>query len=118
MHQLNAKRTWEVAAEAVRHLSSYDLAPIQHPAAYINHIIKHFTPGVAGGAGGVGSGGSGVASGQIRLASVPISTKVRRWKGRGRTGSQQWQSMRKGHGGRPPGLDCCYNMRLSVAEPA
>lgn len=31
-HQLNAKRTWEEAADAVRHLANYDLASIQHPA--------------------------------------------------------------------------------------
>jgi hypothetical protein len=74
VHQLNAKRTWEEAAEAVRHLASYDLAPIQHPAAYINHIIKH-TPGAAN---GTGSASAGAPNGQIRLASVPISTKVRR----------------------------------------
>jgi len=98
VHQLNAKRTWEEAADAVRHLASYDLATIQHPAAYINHVVKHYN--AAG--GGVGSVGSGFAtvSGQIRLASVPISTKVRLcaggslWEG----GRVRWWGW-KGYGG-------------------
>lgn len=77
-HQLNSKKTWEEAADAVRHLANYDLASIQHPAAYINHIIKHYNPGGAGGmgAGAAGASGGGAMGGQIRLASVPISTKA------------------------------------------
>jgi hypothetical protein len=32
VHQLNAKKNWEEAADAVKHLATYDLAAIQHPA--------------------------------------------------------------------------------------
>lgn len=47
--------------------------PSLPPAAFINHAIKHFSPG--GGAAPSGGGPKIVAGG--RLASVPISTKVR-----------------------------------------
>jgi hypothetical protein len=135
VHQLNAKRSEEEAVAAVRHIAHYDLANIQHMAAYLNHLVKHYNhnaaaaaaaasdngsltggaPGAAGGptaataapsarpgASGVAQGGSlgstlggsrtsggstaaasagaggnlGAFGGQIRLASVPVSTKA------------------------------------------
>ncbi len=78
--QLNSKRTEDTAIAAVRHIANYDIASIQHMAAYINHIIKHFnTPNGASYPGTAPTGGAssiGVYGGQIRLASVPVSAKA------------------------------------------
>lgn len=103
VHQLNAKRSEEEAVAAVRHIAHYDLANIQHMAAYLNHLVKHYNhtaaaaaaaaaaaenmangaaglagagstagPGGAAGrggssAGGVGANGSLVGTGQLLL---------------------------------------------------
>eukprot|EP00879_Flechtneria_rotunda_P002224 GHRR01002410.1.p1 GENE.GHRR01002410.1~~GHRR01002410.1.p1 ORF type:complete len:1011 (+),score=410.17 GHRR01002410.1:278-3310(+) len=134
VHQLNTKRSEGEAVAAVRHIANYDLANIQHMAAYLNHLVKHYNHAAAsesgntsaahmavngmsgmgstgsangssisqsvllgqqpsslgstlGGSGksnsgsgataGAAAGGSslGAYGGQIRLASVPVSTK-------------------------------------------
>jgi hypothetical protein len=148
VHQLNAKRSEDEAVAAVRHIAHYELGTIQHMAAYLNHLVKHYNHnaaaaaaaaaaadttvglsnalaaaaaaavaantaaavhgsgataatmqqllgagmlggngtlgstvgagrGAAGGGGAVGgAAGLGAYGGQIRLASVPVSTKA------------------------------------------
>jgi hypothetical protein len=55
IHQLTSKRSEAEALEAVRSIRQYELSNIQHMAAYINHVIKHYNP-TAGESGTAGSG--------------------------------------------------------------
>jgi hypothetical protein len=65
MHQLNAKRSEEEAVAAVRHIAHYDLANIQHMAAYLNHLVKHYNHGAAAAAA---AAAEGMAHGTAGLA--------------------------------------------------
>lgn len=71
LHQLSIKKSEEEACGAVRAVATYDLANIQHMAAYLNHVIKHYNP-----AGEHGGAVVGASAGMIRLASTPISCKA------------------------------------------
>jgi hypothetical protein len=44
VHQLAARRSEAEAVAAVRSIAQYELGSIQHMAAYLNHIIKHYAP--------------------------------------------------------------------------
>jgi hypothetical protein len=48
VHQLAARRSEAEAVAAVRSIAQYELGSIQHMAAYLNHIIKHYMPPGAG----------------------------------------------------------------------
>jgi hypothetical protein len=65
MHQLNAKRSEDEAVAAVRHIAHYDLANIQHMAAYLNHLVKHYNHGAAAAAA---AAAEGMAHGTAGLA--------------------------------------------------
>ncbi|WIA08480.1 hypothetical protein OEZ85_007916 [Tetradesmus obliquus] len=58
VHQLNAKRSEEEAVAAVRHIAHYDLANIQHMAAYLNHLVKHYNHGAAAAAAAAAADGA------------------------------------------------------------
>jgi hypothetical protein len=65
----------------VRALSAYDLASIAHPAAYINHVVRHYSAaaggvGVGAAAGAAGAGGPPPPPGHIRLVSTPIAPQA------------------------------------------
>jgi hypothetical protein len=47
VHQLNAKHSEEEAVAAVRHIAHYELGSIQHMAAYLNHLVKHYNHNAA-----------------------------------------------------------------------
>jgi hypothetical protein len=65
VHQLNAKRSEEEAVAAVRHIAHYDLANIQHMAAYLNHLVKHYNHSAAAAAA---AAAEGMAHGAAGLA--------------------------------------------------
>jgi hypothetical protein len=69
MHQLNAKRSEEEAVAAVRHIAHYDLANIQHMAAYLNHLVKHYNHGAAA-AAAAAAAAEGMAHGSSGLAGI------------------------------------------------
>uniref|UniRef100_A0A383VQL5 Heterogeneous nuclear ribonucleoprotein Q acidic domain-containing protein n=1 Tax=Tetradesmus obliquus TaxID=3088 RepID=A0A383VQL5_TETOB len=63
VHQLNAKRSEEEAVAAVRHIAHYDLANIQHMAAYLNHLVKHYNHGAAAAAAAAAADGAAALAG-------------------------------------------------------
>jgi hypothetical protein len=68
VHQLNAKRSEEEAVAAVRHIAHYDLANIQHMAAYLNHLVKHYNHSAA--AAAAAAAAEGIAHGAAGLAGL------------------------------------------------
>ena len=102
VHQLNQKRSEDEAVAALRALSGGDVSMLQHPAAYLNHIIKGFhssssisvqsgmanLPSVGSGVshqhlaaqnGGGGLGASRMASGTNPLSApgtTPVTAKL------------------------------------------
>ena len=72
IHQLTSKRTEAEAVEAVRSIRQYELSNIQHMAAYINHVIKHYNPA----AGESGTASSGMVSSQPGFQQHSFALKM------------------------------------------
>uniref|UniRef100_A0A7S0S3Z7 Uncharacterized protein n=1 Tax=Chlamydomonas leiostraca TaxID=1034604 RepID=A0A7S0S3Z7_9CHLO len=72
LYQLAAKKNEDEAVGALRTLAESELSGIQHLAAYINHVIKHYhlTPG------GNDGGAITTPSAAVRASSVPVSCKA------------------------------------------
>eukprot|EP00775_Hariotina_reticulata_P007011 gene7011-7225_t len=74
VHQLNAKRSEDEAVAAVRHIAHYDLANIQHMAAYLNHLVKHYNHNAAAAAAAASDNGSLTGAGPGAVGGPTAAT--------------------------------------------
>lgn len=76
VHQLNAKRSEDEAVAAVRHIAHYELGTIQHMAAYLNHLVKHYNHNAAAAAAAAADNTMGLSNALAAAAAVAAAANT------------------------------------------